>query len=129
MKNIRWLSEVVITLLVICILSAFTFAATGCGRSITNGELIGQVKKVQPHTPIICPEYVTADVSMGVMNNGVGSMSTHDIQVVVPNEFEKAFTEASESGKIVKIHYDTWRFAPCSEYEWATSVAYLSPPN
>src|SRR5579859_447764 len=55
---------------------SFASAACGaCGNSSVGNELEGQVKKVVKRTPIFCSDYVEADVSLGVIRNGVGSMS------------------------------------------------------
>jgi hypothetical protein len=98
---------------------------SGCGRSTVDSELIGQVKKVQNHTPLLCPNYYTADVSLGIMQNGVGSYSTQDIWVTVEQKDVPAFQQAVESGRPVKVHYDTWRIALCTEDQWATSLEFL----
>lgn len=108
--------------LIILVLLCFSI---GCGRSSVNNELIGQVKKVQNHTPILCPNYDSADVSLGVMQNGVGSMSTQDVWVTVPAEQLAQFKSAVESGIPVKVNYDVWRWAPCTEDSWATNIAPL----
>jgi len=102
---------------------------TGCGYTQVDGELIGQVKKVNHRTPLICPDYVGVDVSLGVMKNGVGSMSTQDVYLVVAStEQEKVFRAASESGKIVKVHYSVKRFGGnyvvCTPDHFSTGVEY-----
>lgn len=97
----------------IAIALAFTAA---CGNSSANNEVVGQVKKVKMMTPIICPDYVEADVSLGVMRNGVGSMSHEDITLAVdPDDKETiaAFKQAAENGAIVKVAYDVHRVSWC----------------
>lgn len=87
-----------------------------CGYSSTDNEAVGQVKKVKNMTPIICSDYVSAHISLGVMRNGVGSMSREDIEIAVePNE--KAAIDklkwAAENGAIVKVQYNVERTSPC----------------
>ncbi len=90
-----------------------------------DGELIGQAKKVRLVTPFwssICPTYYAFDVSLGVMQNGTGSMSTQDIWLTVKDVqdlplMHKAVADAS----IVKIKFDTRRLAACTEDYLATS--------
>ena len=79
-----------------------------------DSELIGQVKKVQRHTPILCSGYVAADISLGVLRRGVGSMSTQDVWVTVTEEAHRQLlVTAAESGALVKIRYDERRFTFC----------------
>ncbi len=94
-------------------------AASACGYSSRGSELIGQVKKVEDVTPIICGDYVRADISLGVMKNGVGSMSHEDVWVYVPNPSHAAILkQAVTSGDIVKVTYDRARIRVCvPEYE------------
>src|SRR5208337_1279849 len=87
----------------------------GCGYSHKDGELIGQPKKVIHATPLICPDYIEADISLGVLRNGVGSMSTQDVWIVIDSQQEKFLKSRVESGKLVKIRYDEWRVAPCKD--------------
>lgn len=95
----------------------------GCGYSSRENELIGQVKKVKHQTPLICPDRIDVDVSLGVMKNGVGSMSTQDIWLTVTDKsISDAFTAANASGQPVKITYDVTRIAICNENEIATKV-------
>lgn len=101
----------------------------GCGYKQIDGELIGQVKKVIRVTPLLCPEYVSADISLGVLRGGVGSMSTQDVWVVVDKTHEKIFRNASENGKIVKVKYDVKRFGGnyvvCTPDHFATFIDYV----
>ncbi len=100
---------------------------SSCGYTQRDSELIGQVKKVTNETPIICPDYVAADISMGIMRNGVGSMSTEDVHVLIPNSLDmiKIFKTAAVSGKLVKVTYDTKRIALCTCDRIAKSVSYV----
>lgn len=101
-------------------------ALGGClGHNSTGNELVGQVKRVQHKTPILCPDYVHVDVSMGTMRNGVGSMSTQDLWLWVKNPGDVAILEkAAKDGQIVKITYDVARarWFGCVEHEELTSV-------
>ena len=98
-------------------------ALAGCGFSATDSEMIGQVKKVMHNTPLICPEYMDVDLSMGVMRNGVGSMSSEDTWLVVTNsDHLKLLKEANESGQLVKIKYDTYRVTLCTSEKYVRDV-------
>lgn len=81
-----------------------------------DGELIGQAKKIITATPIVCPNYEALDVSLGVMQNGTGSMSTHDVWLTIKDvEDLKKMKEAVEKASIIKVHYDSRRIAICTE--------------
>lgn len=96
----------------------------GCfGYNSRNNELIGQVKKVKHRTPILCPERVDVDISLGVLRNGVGSMSSQDIWMKVDDPaFVKVLSDASEKGSLVKVKYDERRITICSPEDLVTSV-------
>jgi hypothetical protein len=97
---------------------------SSCGYSSVKNEMIGQVKKVVSNTPIICPNYTSVDVSLGVMRNGVGSMSTQDVWLTVVREEDVTILkQAAESGKLVKINYDELRFAFCIDDHVISSVS------
>lgn len=88
----------------------------GCGYSSRNNELTGQVKKVIHQTPIICPNRVDVDISLGVMRNGVGSMSSQDVYATVINESDvKLLEKAAEAGALVKLNYDQVRLTICNQ--------------
>lgn len=96
----------------------------GCGNSSTDGELTGQVKKVTHVTPLICPNYYAVDISLGVMRNGTGSMSTQDMWLTIRDDRDMSFLRnVAENGQLVKVHYDTKRMAICTEDHILTSVA------
>lgn len=97
---------------------------SGCfGYTAKDNELTGQVKKVTNQTPLICPDRVDADISMGVMRNGVGSMSAQDIWFSVPGkEDQAALRKAAESGEIVTVTYDVARVTFCMNDHIVTSV-------
>lgn len=88
----------------------------GCGFSSRNNELTGQVKKVVHNTPIICDDYVDTDLSLGVLRNGVGSMSTQDVWLNVANSDDEAkLNSAAKTGQLVRIVYDHKRFSFCKD--------------
>lgn len=96
---------------------------SGCGWSGRDSQMIGQVKKVMHNTPILCDDYMDAEISLGVMQNGTGSMSTEDKWVYVPNQDDyKLLQDADEKGSIVKVTYDTKRIRWCVEEEMVTKV-------
>ncbi len=97
--------------------------ASGCGRSSSDNEMTGQVKRVMKNMSFICPEYNDAVISMGVFRNGIGSASKEDIWLYVPDkqDYEK-LKSALSTGALVKINYDVHRWAWCVEDHWVTSV-------
>jgi hypothetical protein len=97
----------------------------GCNESEDN-EAVGQVKKVVRQTPILCGKFNRADLSLGVMQNGTGSMSSHDewFYVVEQSDYDK-LKKAAESGKLVRVRYGVSRFAFCRDDHWITSVEAL----
>jgi hypothetical protein len=98
---------------VLCMLSLML---CGCGNSAIDGELIGQAKKVTNVTPLLCPDYVAFDVSLGVMRNGTGSMSTQDVWFTVrPSVDIRLLKEAVDKGALVRVKYDRRRLAICTE--------------
>lgn len=104
-------------------------AMCGCGYSSVDNELIAQPKKIFHQTPLICPNRNDVDVSLGVMRDGVGSMSTHDIYLTVPNQKDLQTLEtAINDGKLVKIHYNDYRFTWCQQSETVTSVEIVDGP-
>lgn len=99
------------------------FALTSCGYSSRNSDLIGQVKRVVSATPVFCDDRVDADISLGVMRNGIGSMSTQDVWVTVPNkDDQELLKKASETGAIVKATYDVKRTVFCWQHDIITHV-------
>lgn len=86
----------------------------GCGYESKDNELVGQVKKVVHQTPIICPDYVKADISLGILRNGVGSMSTQDVWVTIGEGADShLLEEAARTGKLVKVNYSVKRVTFC----------------
>lgn len=104
-------------------ISLLAILLTGCGKSATDNNSTGQVKRVEHTTPIICMNYNDADISLGVMKNGTGSMSTHDMWFYVPKDSDyQKLLEASKNGKLVDFTYDTNRWTMCTENQEITSV-------
>jgi hypothetical protein len=86
----------------------------GCGYSAKGNEVVGQVKKVVEHTPIICGDYATVDISLGVLRNGNGSMSREDMVLRVDGVAARAFLkEAAETGQPIKVMYNIQRLVIC----------------
>lgn len=94
-----------------------------CGYHSRDSELIGQVKKVKMLTPLICPDFVEVDLSLGVMRNGVGSMSSEDMWLYVhAPEMVAVLKSAAESGALVKVTYDQKRTTFCVPNEQVSKV-------
>ena len=67
--------------------AATAMSLSGCfGYASKDNELLGQPKKLHNNTPIVCTDYTSVDVSLGVMVNGVGSMSTDDKTFLVADK-------------------------------------------
>lgn len=81
-----------------------------CGRSAVSNEAVGQVKKVVDKTPLICSDYTMADISLGIMRDGTGSMSKEDLWVIVEKPEQRIMLkEAARTGELVEITYDSYR--------------------
>lgn len=99
---------------------------SSCGYASKQNEAIGQVKKVVSYTPILCPDFVEVDLSLGVMVNGVGSMSSQDQWYYVEKESDIAtLKKANETGKLVKITYDVKRVTFCVDGHFIKNVEIL----
>ncbi len=96
-------------------MSLLAVCLTGClGYTSKGNDLIGQAKKASNETPVICSNFNAADLSLGVMRNGIGSMSTEDQWFYVPNRADfEILQKASESGAIVKVTYNVIRATFC----------------
>lgn len=106
------------------VLIAFIFSR--CGYVARDSEMIGQVKKVYNRTQILCPDWIGADISLGVMRNGVGSMSHEDNDVLVTSKTDAALLKsAADNGQIVKITYDSYRFYLCVPERVVTKIEIL----
>lgn len=100
-------------------------ALTACGNASRDNTAIGQVKRIHHETPIVCGNYTDIDLSLGVMKNGVGSMSTEDVYLVIQNrDDEKILEESEKNGRLVDVIYDTRRFSFCQPNHRITSVKY-----
>lgn len=107
-------------LILILIVSMLTSA---CGYSSRSNEVIGQAKKIINQTPLLCADRTDGDLSLGVMRNGVGSMSTQDVWFTIPKAEDQAlFKQASENGAIVKVTYDVARVVFCWSNHIVTKV-------
>lgn len=93
-----------------------------CGMSEVGTKGIAQIKRVHSINPIFCPQYKVLDASLGVMINGVGSMSTQDIDLTITDEQAKILQEAAEKGKLVELTYSNRRFSFCEEERVLTSL-------
>lgn len=103
-------------LLILCLFTA-------CGYSSKANEVVGQVKKVIAKTPIICDDFSEIDVSMGVLRNGVGSVSKEDLILWSDKpEIVKALKDAAASGQIVNVTYDAKRLTYCVPEDIVTKV-------
>lgn len=99
---------------------------SSCGYTSRDNDVVGQVKKVVKVTPIICPDFKVLDLSLGVMRNGVGSMSTEDeIFYVESAEDFKTLTNAANAGQLVRIKYDVARVRFCRPEHEVLSVEVL----
>ena len=88
--------------------------------------MTGQVKRVAHMTPLICPIHDRVDVSMGVMRGGVGSMSTQDLWLYIPDPDDaRLLKQAAQTGQLVEISYDTARLRFCVDEETVTHVELL----
>lgn len=98
-------------------------ALSGCGYSSRDNEMIGQVTRVVHETPLICPNWWNAHVSLGVMRNGVGSMSHQDVNAYVQDPAVlQTLKKAGEVGALVKMTYDSRRIAICID-NWEITKA------
>jgi hypothetical protein len=84
-----------------------------CGWSGRDISGVGQVKKVRLDTPILCPDYHEVDISLGVMRNGVGSMSTNDMTLFIPENLVPELKKAAEAGALINFTYDERRASWC----------------
>jgi hypothetical protein len=88
----------------------------GCGYSHRNNEVIGQPKAIESTTPIFCPEQNVLHLSLGVMRHGVGSMSTEDIQINIPDDsLLPGLRSAIKTGKLINVQTNEARFRFCNE--------------
>lgn len=118
------------TLLVVAIsILSLVSGCASCGNSSAGNDLTGQVKKVVHRTPILCGDWWEADLSLGVIRNGVGSVSTADQAFTVENEKDvKVLQQAAEEGAIVHVTYNVQRIALCETDHRLLSVTVEAVP-
>lgn len=98
----------------------------GCGYQSRNTEMVGVVKRIAFMTPLMCPDYTYLDLSLGVVRNGVGSMSTEDASaMIVDPSITKLLQLAATENKIVRVTYDRARYSFCSPFRKVTKVEIL----
>jgi hypothetical protein len=116
-----------ITILFFISIIGLMLTTSSCGYSSMNNESVGQVKSVRNVTPLFCPNYSLVDVSLGVMQNGTGSVSKQDVEFVVSDiESFNFLMIAQDSGKLVKIHHNDKRLVFCTDTsEFITKVEML----
>jgi hypothetical protein len=95
-----------------------------CGWSQKEVTGSGQVKKVAKMTPVFCPDYYVVDISLGVMRNGVGSMSTHDMELFIQDKDVESLRAIAEVGGIVDFTYDQRRSPWCVDGDRLTSFKF-----
>jgi len=99
------------------------FFLMGCGYSALNSEFTGQVKYVEETNPLICDSFFQSGVSLGVMKNGTGSVSTHDVRIYIATpELAELFKRAASSTVPVKITYRQRRLTWCIPEMEATKI-------
>jgi len=112
MKNLSIIEVMMVGLIILITTTVFT----SCGYSSRNNELIGQVKVVQTVTPLLCFDRTDIHFSLGVMRNGTGSVSTHDITATVyDKDVIKTLKLANETGAVVKLVADEARVRFCAD--------------
>lgn len=89
---------------------------SGCGYSHRANELVGQPKSIESTTPLLCPDQHILHMSLGVMRNGSGSMSTQDIAINVPDaQLVPILQSVIEQGKLINAETNEARFRWCNE--------------
>lgn len=89
-------------------------ALVGCGYSSRGSDLVCQPKKLVRNTPILCSDFTDVDVSLGVVQNGVGSMSAEDQWLVVDDvDIERKLDESIRHARLVKLTFDVKRWVWC----------------
>lgn len=104
----------IMTMVVVCM--------SGCGKSSVDTEVIGQIKKLETRTPIVCGDYKQVDLSLGIVTNGTGSMSRDDMTIQVTDKQFEELKRLQAENKLVTITYDTNRFVFCGLEQTATQV-------
>lgn len=97
-----------------------------CGYSSVGTDMVGQVKRVMNKTPILCNDRVDLDLSLGVLRNGVGSMSSEDATATIHNPSDiELLKKAQEDGSAVKVTYNLKRWTWCEDERQVTKVEIL----
>lgn len=101
----------------VCLVMAVcALAFVGCGYSHRDNELVGQPKSVESTTPLICPDQHILHLSLGVMRHGVGSMSTEDVRINIPDDsMVLPLKTAVESGQLINARTNEARLRFCNE--------------
>lgn len=95
-----------------------TFFFIGCGYSSVNNEVVGQIKSIVNNTPMLCPDYVTVNISLGVMKNNTGSVSKEDMVLYVPDAKElEILKSALASANLIRIRYNQKRVNWCRDIQ------------
>lgn len=98
----------------------------GCGYSHRDNDLVGQPKSVESTTPLLCPDQHVLHLSLGVMRHGVGSMSTQDILINIPDDrLVPVLSAAVEQGKLINARTNEARFRWCNEEKELVSFEIL----
>jgi hypothetical protein len=98
----------------------------GCGNIAIDGEAIGQAKKVTKTTNILCPDYYSFDMSLGVLQNGTGSISKEDVWMTIEDvRLVPAINAAVDRGAVVKVRYNERRVPFCSDHYILTGIEVL----
>lgn len=88
----------------------------GCGYSHVGNDVVGQPKSIESTTPLLCPDQDVLHLSLGVMRHGVGSMSTEDIRINIPDHhLATALQSVVESGGLINARTNEARFRWCNE--------------
>lgn len=100
----------------LCLLVFLMLAS--CGYSQVNNELIGQPKSIESTTPLICPNQNILHLSLGVMRHGVGSMSTEDVLISIPDDnLALRLQPVVKAGKLINAQTNEARFRWCNEMQ------------
>lgn len=107
----------------------FAITLSGCGYSHRDNDVVGQPKSVESTTPVFCPDQHILHLSLGVMRHGVGSMSTEDIRINVPDSsLVPRLKSVVESGKIINARTNEARFRWCNEEKELVSFEVIEDP-
>lgn len=88
----------------------------GCGYSHLGNDFIGQPKAIESTTPLFCPDQHVLHLSLGVMRHGVGSMSTEDIRINIPDDnLVPVLQGVVKAGKLINAETNEARFRWCNE--------------